>query len=117
MDTLRRGKESVLQGKHVPAIFRITFTAQEILEHLAQWEINGNSLVAQKLVQNLQYWCRIDWHFSGSEAKIKWRPDDDELKAMGSAFQPRWKEFFQDRPDKAVAIFSVFEGCVHIILF
>ncbi|KAG2111065.1 GMC oxidoreductase-domain-containing protein [Suillus cothurnatus] len=76
MDTLRRGKESVLQ------------------EHLAQWEINGNSLVAQ----------------NGSEAKIKWRPDDDELKAMGSAFQPRWKEFFQDRPDKAVAIFSVFEG-------
>jgi alcohol oxidase len=68
------------------------------------------------LVQNLQYWCRIDWHFSGSDAKIKWRPDDDELKAMGSAFQPRWKEFFQDRPDKAVAILAISEGCVHIMM-
>ncbi|KAG1717327.1 hypothetical protein EDB19DRAFT_1865428 [Suillus lakei] len=31
---------------------------------------------------------------------------------MGSAFQPRWKEFFQDHPDKAVAIFCLFEGYV-----
>ncbi|KAG2144022.1 GMC oxidoreductase-domain-containing protein [Suillus cothurnatus] len=98
MDTLWRGKESVLQ------------------ENLAQWKINGNSLVAQKLVQNLQYWCRIDRHFSGSDAKIKWRPDDDELKAMGSAFQPRWKEFFQDRPDKAVAILAISEGYAGVLL-
>ncbi|OJA18406.1 hypothetical protein AZE42_06390 [Rhizopogon vesiculosus] len=45
---------------------------------------------------------------SAVQAKIKWRPNDDELKAMGSAFQPRWEEFFQDRPDKAVAIFAMF---------
>ncbi|KAG2035609.1 alcohol oxidase-like protein [Suillus americanus] len=76
MDSLWRGNESVVQ------------------ENLAQWKLNGKSLIAQ----------------NGSDAKIKWRPDDDELKAMGSAFQPRWKEFFQDRPDKAVAIFSLFEG-------
>lgn len=61
---------------------------------------------------NVHLW-RIDWNFSGSDVKIKWRPDDDELKAMGSAFQPRWKEFYQDRPDKAVAIFALSEGCAH----
>jgi alcohol oxidase len=82
MDPLWRGKESVLQ------------------ENLAQWKINGNSLVAQ----------------NGSDAKIKWRPDDDELKAMGSAFQPRWKEFFQDRPDKAVAILAISEGYAGVLL-
>ncbi|KAG1740629.1 hypothetical protein EDB19DRAFT_1828436 [Suillus lakei] len=76
MDLLWRGNESDVQ------------------ENLAQWKINGKSLIAQ----------------NGSDAKIKWRPDDDELKAMGSAFQPRWKEFFQDRPDKAVAIFALWEG-------
>ncbi|KAG1859687.1 hypothetical protein F4604DRAFT_1957940 [Suillus subluteus] len=65
-----------------------------IIEHVAQWKINDKSLIAQ----------------NGIDAKIKWRPDDDELKAMGSAFQPRWKEFFQDRPDKAVAIFALSEG-------
>ncbi|KAG2115188.1 GMC oxidoreductase-domain-containing protein [Suillus discolor] len=76
MDPLWLGKESVVQ------------------ENLAQWKIDGKSLIAQ----------------NGSDAKIKWRPDDDELKAMGSAFQPRWKEFFQDRPDKAVAIFALCAG-------
>jgi alcohol oxidase len=34
---------------------------------------------------------------------------------MGSAFEARWKEFFQDRPDKAVAIFALMAGYVHII--
>jgi alcohol oxidase len=63
-------------------------------EHLARWKSNKKSLIAQ----------------NGSDAKIKWRPDDEELKAMGSTFEPRWKEFFQDRPEKAVAIFSVFAG-------
>ncbi|KAG1832895.1 hypothetical protein DFJ58DRAFT_719476 [Suillus subalutaceus] len=76
MDPLWRGEESVVQ------------------ENMAQWKIDGKSLIAQ----------------NGTDAKIKWRPDDDELKAMGSAFQPRWKEFFQDRPDKAVAIFALSEG-------
>jgi alcohol oxidase len=76
MDPLWRGKESVVQ------------------ENLAQWKINGKSLIAQ----------------NGSDAKIKWRPDDDELEAMGPAFRPRWKEFFQNRSDKAVAIFSLFSG-------
>ncbi|KAG2118383.1 GMC oxidoreductase-domain-containing protein [Suillus clintonianus] len=71
-----------------------------IQENLAKWKIDAKSLVAQ----------------NGSDAKIKWRPDGDELEAMGSAFQPRWKEFFQDRPDKAVAIFCLFEGCVHYTL-
>ncbi|KAG1843229.1 hypothetical protein C8R48DRAFT_785654 [Suillus tomentosus] len=63
-------------------------------KNLAQWKIDGKSLVAQ----------------NSSDAKIKWRPDDDELKATGSAFQPRWKEFFQDRPDKPVALLSLCAG-------
>jgi alcohol oxidase len=65
-------------------------------ESLAEWNSSGKSLIAQ----------------NGLDSKIKWRPDDEELKAMGPAFQPRWKEFFQDRPDKAVAIFSAFAGYV-----
>ncbi|KAG1810781.1 GMC oxidoreductase-domain-containing protein [Suillus variegatus] len=63
-------------------------------ESLAEWNSSGKSLIAQ----------------NGFDSKIKWRPDDEELKAMGPAFQPRWKEFFQDRPDKAVAMFYVFAG-------
>ncbi|KAG2037023.1 GMC oxidoreductase-domain-containing protein [Suillus americanus] len=65
-------------------------------ESLAQWNSNGKSLIAQ----------------NGLDSKIKWRPDDEELKAMDPVFQPRWKEFFQDRPDKAVAIFAALAGYV-----
>ncbi|KAG2055148.1 alcohol oxidase [Suillus hirtellus] len=65
-------------------------------ESLAEWNSSGKSLIAQ----------------NGLDSKIKWRPDDEELKAMDPAFQPRWKEFFQDRPDKAVAMFCVFAGHV-----
>ncbi|KAG1768033.1 GMC oxidoreductase-domain-containing protein [Suillus placidus] len=67
-----------------------------VQESLAQWKSNGKSLIAQ----------------NGCDAKIKWRPDEDELRAMGSAFQTPWKEFFQDRPDKAVAIFALCAGYV-----
>ncbi|KAG2043133.1 GMC oxidoreductase-domain-containing protein [Suillus americanus] len=63
-----------------------------IQDSLAQRNSSGKSLIAQ----------------NGINSKIKWRPDDEELKAIGPAFQPRWKEFFQDRPDKAVAIFAPF---------
>ncbi|OJA12945.1 hypothetical protein AZE42_13353, partial [Rhizopogon vesiculosus] len=35
-----------------------------------------------------------------------WRGDESVIQA----FQPRWKEFFQDRPDKAVAIFGLMAG-------
>ncbi|KAG2076686.1 alcohol oxidase [Suillus decipiens] len=63
---------------------------------LAQWTSNGKSLVAS----------------NGIDVKIKWRPDDDELKAMGSAFQPRWNEFFRDRSDKCVGLFSMIAGYV-----
>ncbi|KAG1799809.1 uncharacterized protein HD556DRAFT_1439462 [Suillus plorans] len=65
-------------------------------ESLAEWNSSGKSLIAQ----------------NGFDSKIKWRPDDEELKAMDPVFEPRWKEFFQDRPDKAVAIFYVFAGYV-----
>ncbi|KAG2153874.1 GMC oxidoreductase-domain-containing protein [Suillus clintonianus] len=85
MDALWRG-ESVLQ---------VPYNSPNV-ESLVEWNSSGKSLIAQ----------------NGLNAKIKWRPDDEELKVMGSAFQPRWKEFFQDRPDKAVAIFAVFAGNV-----
>ncbi|KAG2357738.1 GMC oxidoreductase-domain-containing protein [Suillus spraguei] len=65
-----------------------------VQEHLARWKSNRKSLIAQ----------------NGNDAKIKWRPDDEELKAMGSTFEPRWKEFFQDNPERAVAILTVFAG-------
>ncbi|KAG2113893.1 GMC oxidoreductase-domain-containing protein [Suillus discolor] len=56
----------------------------------------GDSILQGSLAQN------------SLDSKIKWRPDDEELKVMSPAFQPRWKEFFQDRPDKAVAVFTHF---------
>ncbi|KAG2072330.1 alcohol oxidase [Suillus decipiens] len=65
-------------------------------ESLAQWNSGGKSLISRNCI----------------DSKIKWRPDDEELKAMDIAFQPRWKEFFQVRPDKAVAAFGVLAGCV-----
>ncbi|OAX31048.1 hypothetical protein K503DRAFT_704329, partial [Rhizopogon vinicolor AM-OR11-026] len=68
-----------------------------IQENLAQWKHNGRSLIAQ----------------NGSDAIMKWRPDDDELKSMGSAFEARWKEFFQDCPDKALAIFAFLGGYLY----
>ncbi|KAJ8597323.1 hypothetical protein M405DRAFT_804113 [Rhizopogon salebrosus TDB-379] len=67
-----------------------------IEENLAQWESNGKSLIAQ----------------NGGDSKVKWRPDEEELKSMGPAFQARWKEFFQGRPDKAVAIWCTFAGYI-----
>ncbi|KAG2054495.1 FAD/NAD(P)-binding domain-containing protein [Suillus hirtellus] len=54
-----------------------------VQKNLAQWKIDGKLLVAQ------------------NDAKIKWCPDDDELKAM---------EFFQDCPEKPVALFSLCAG-------
>ncbi|KAG2045544.1 alcohol oxidase, partial [Suillus hirtellus] len=65
-----------------------------VQESLAQWNSNGKSLIAQ----------------NGLDSKIKWRPDDEELKAMDPVFQPRWREFFQDRSDKAVAVFLAIAG-------
>ncbi|KAG2031294.1 GMC oxidoreductase-domain-containing protein [Suillus americanus] len=65
-------------------------------ESLAQWNSTGKSLIAQ----------------NGLDSKIKWRPDDEELKAMDPVFQQRWKEFFQDRPDKAVAVFAASSGYI-----
>lgn len=39
---------------------------------------------------------------SGLDAGIKLRPNVDELKAIGPAFDARWKEFFVPAPDKPV---------------
>ncbi|KAG1850807.1 GMC oxidoreductase-domain-containing protein [Suillus subalutaceus] len=55
---------------------------------LAQWTSNGKSLIAS----------------NGVDAKIKWRPDGDELKAMGSAFQTAMEQ--------CVAIFSLIAGYI-----
>ncbi|KAG1903383.1 GMC oxidoreductase-domain-containing protein [Suillus fuscotomentosus] len=94
MDPLWRG-DSILQGKHTLTTIAALYNYPNV-ESLAQWNSSGKSLIAQ----------------NGLDSKIKWRPDDEELKAMDPAFQPRWKEFFQDRLDKAVAIFAIFSGYV-----
>ncbi|KAG1861737.1 GMC oxidoreductase-domain-containing protein [Suillus subalutaceus] len=94
MDALWRG-EGILQGKQVLAMIPAIYNYPNV-ESLAQWNSSGKSLIAQ----------------NGLGSKIKWRPDDEELKAMDPAFQPRWKEFFKDRPDKAVAIFAVLAGYI-----
>jgi alcohol oxidase len=112
LDALWRG-ESIPQGKHVLAMIPAIYNYPSV-ESLAQWNSNGKSLIAQKLVQVITAVIRTDWYLSGLDSKIKWRPDHEELKAMDPVFQPRWKEFFQDRPDKAVAIFAAIAGCVHI---
>jgi len=49
MDSLWRGEESVVQGKHVLAMFPASFNYPHV-ENLAQWKIDGKSLIAQKLV-------------------------------------------------------------------
>ncbi|KAG2364393.1 hypothetical protein BDR07DRAFT_1375068 [Suillus spraguei] len=83
IDALWRG-ESILQAIH----------KYPNVESLAQWNSGGKSLISRNCI----------------DSKIKWRPDDEELKAMDPIFQTRWKEFFQDRPDKAVATFGVLAG-------
>ncbi|KAG0700761.1 GMC oxidoreductase-domain-containing protein [Suillus ampliporus] len=93
MDPLWSGDGSVVQGKHALAVFQIPLKHPNA-EELAQWKIDSKSFIAQ----------------NGSDAKIKWRPDEEELKTMGPAFQPRWNEFFRDHPDRAVAIFIIFAG-------
>ena len=49
MDPLWRGEESVLQGKHVIAMFSAPFNYPNV-ENLAQWNNNGKSFIAQKSV-------------------------------------------------------------------
>ncbi|KAG2113891.1 GMC oxidoreductase-domain-containing protein [Suillus discolor] len=86
--------------------------ADEIIttEALSRGDSILQESLAQKLVQVLIIIAGIllNGISVDIDSKIKWRPDDEELKAMSPAFQPRWKEFFQDRPDKAVAIFTPF---------
>ncbi|KIK39679.1 GMC oxidoreductase [Suillus luteus UH-Slu-Lm8-n1] len=94
MDALWRG-ESILQGKHILAMIAVLYNYPNV-ESLTEWNSSGKSLIAQ----------------NGLDSKIKWRPDDEELRAMDPAFQSRWEEFFQDRPDKVVAIFTAFAGYV-----
>ncbi|KAJ3475835.1 hypothetical protein NLI96_g11573 [Meripilus lineatus] len=50
------------------------------------WEKDGGGLIAS----------------NGLDAGIKLRPNVDELKAIGPAFDARWKEFFVPAPDKPV---------------
>ena len=50
LDPLLRGDESVVRGKHVLAMFLAFFNYPHV-ENLAQWKIDGKSLIAQKLVQ------------------------------------------------------------------
>jgi alcohol oxidase len=114
MDPLWREKESAIQGRrvfhHIPnAPFNYPNT-----ESLAQWKSNGKSLIAQKSAQFIAAGDVLMSIAVAAMPKLSWQPDGDELRTMGSAFQIPWKEFFQNRPDKAVAIFAICAGCVHI---
>jgi alcohol oxidase len=47
---------------------------------------------------------------NGIEAVVKVRPTQAELASTGSALQSRWKSFFQNRPDKPLAIIVPLSG-------
>ena len=49
MDSLWRGEESVVQGKHVLAMFSALLNSPTVA-NLTEWKSNGKSLIAQKLV-------------------------------------------------------------------
>jgi hypothetical protein len=51
MDSLWRGDEGAVQGKRVLASYVPTHPNYPNEDSLNQWESNGKSLVAQKLVQ------------------------------------------------------------------
>lgn len=36
------------------------------------------------------------------DAGIKMRPNAEDLKELGPAFEPRWHEYFANSPDKPV---------------
>jgi len=50
MDPLWRGEENAVQGKHILFMFPAYFNCPHV-GNLAEWESNGKSLIAQKLVQ------------------------------------------------------------------
>ncbi|THH26925.1 hypothetical protein EUX98_g7267 [Antrodiella citrinella] len=63
---------------------------EEIEKWSAKWLQSGSGLMAS----------------NGLDAGLKLRPDEEELKAIGPDFTPRWKEYYADAPDKPVLFFA-----------
>lgn len=49
---------------------------------------------------------------SGLVVGSRFRPTEDELKAIGPEFETKWKEFFAPDPDKAVILMGLAALCV-----
>ncbi|TFK36631.1 alcohol oxidase-like protein [Crucibulum laeve] len=47
---------------------------------------------------------------NGLDAGIKMRPNEEDLKILGPAFEERWKTFFADAPDKPVVWIGTVSG-------
>ncbi|KAG5350045.1 hypothetical protein C0989_000483 [Termitomyces sp. Mn162] len=45
---------------------------------------------------------RSDAIHSGLDAGVKLRPNADDLKEIGPHFEPKWKTYFENAPDKPV---------------
>ncbi|KAG9316078.1 GMC oxidoreductase-domain-containing protein [Chiua virens] len=65
-----------------------------ITEFLKEWEVSGKGKIA----------------YNGIEAMLKMRPTAAELASAGPALQLRWETFFQNRPDKPMAMIVPFSG-------
>lgn len=44
----------------------------------------------------------LTMYLSAVDVGIKMRPTEQDLKELGPEFQPRWKEFFLNAPDKPI---------------
>ncbi|TCD66637.1 hypothetical protein EIP91_001104 [Steccherinum ochraceum] len=58
----------------------------ELAKWNAQWERDGTGLMAS----------------NGIDVGIKFRPTEDEVKAIGPAFQEKWKSYYVKSPDKPI---------------
>ncbi|KAJ3475836.1 hypothetical protein NLI96_g11572 [Meripilus lineatus] len=65
--------------------------AAEVEKWSAQWEKDGTGLMAS----------------TGLVVGSRFRPTEDELKAIGPEFETKWKEFFAPDPDKAVILMGL----------
>ncbi|KAH8093163.1 GMC oxidoreductase-domain-containing protein [Cristinia sonorae] len=61
----------------------------------AQWEKDGSGMLST----------------NGLDAGIKYRPTDAEVKAIGPAFEAKWKSYFADFPDRSVMWFGCAAMC------
>ncbi|KAH7923954.1 alcohol oxidase [Leucogyrophana mollusca] len=69
---------------------------KETEEQMALWNSSGSGLVAH----------------NAYDVAIKVRPNDEELQELGVEFQPKWSNFFVQRPDKSVVLLAPCSGLI-----